>query len=150
MEADSDSQALSRRSFLDWFLGTSLGALLVAIGYPILRFISPPAIPEAVTDRVLAGTVAELAKSHWKIFKFGNLPGILIEVEPGSLRAFSATCTHLDCTVLYREDVHRIWCACHNGFYDAQSGRNVEGPPPRPLTPYTVRIEGDDIYVLRS
>ena len=53
--------------------------------------------------------------------------------------AFSATCTHLDCIVEYRPGVKKIWCNCHDGQYDL-NGRNVGGPPPRPLTPYTVNL----------
>ena len=50
----------------------------------------------------------------------------------GQFRAFSAVCTHLDCTVQYKADTSQIWCACHNGLYDL-SGNVVSGPPPRPL-----------------
>ncbi len=32
-----------------------------------------------------------------------------------------------------------IWCACHNGHYDL-FGKNVAGPPPRPLEPYKVQV----------
>jgi Rieske Fe-S protein len=85
----------------------------------------------------------------WKIFKFGNEPALLLRTEEGEVRAFAATCTHLDCTVQYRADLRRIWCACHNGSYDL-NGTNVAGPPPRPLPRYTVNIVGDDIFVSRS
>lgn len=63
-----------------------------------------------------------------------------------SLKAFSAVCTHLECTVQYRPDMERIWCACHNGIYDL-NGRNVAGPPPRPLDVFKVAVQGDDVVV---
>ena len=63
--------------------------------------------------------------------------------------AFSAICTHLDCTVQFREDLSRIWCACHNGHFDL-TGRNVEGPPPRPLDAFEVNVRGDEIVVSRK
>jgi cytochrome b6-f complex iron-sulfur subunit len=44
--------------------------------------------------------------------------------------------------------MQRIWCACHNGVYDL-SGKNVSGPPPRPLEAYDVHVRGDEIYVSR-
>ena len=74
---------------------------------------------------------------------------MLIHTNAGELKAFFATCTHLDCTVQYRDDWDLIWCACHNGRYDL-SGRNVAGPPPRPLTTLAVEVKGDDIYVHRA
>ena len=56
-------------------------------------------------------------------------------------------CTHLGCTVQYREDKDAIWCACHGGQYDAHTGKNVAGPPPKPLTPLKVEVSGDKIIV---
>ena len=66
----------------------------------------------------------------------------------GDVRAFSAVCTHLACTVQYRPDFQHIWCACHNGHYDLQ-GKNIAGPPPRPLDAYKVDIAGDEVYVTK-
>jgi len=83
------------------------------------------------------------------IFKFGNSPGILIRTPTGELRAFSAVCTHLNCTVQYRTDLTEIWCACHNGRYNL-SGKNVAGPPPRPLEAYAVNARGDQIVVSKG
>ena len=73
----------SRRRFLDSFLGASTIALAGAILYPVFRFISPPRVPEATGNRVLAGKVSELGKEGWKIFPFGSEPGILIQTAPG-------------------------------------------------------------------
>src|SRR5262250_913100 len=98
-----------RRSFVNWILGTGVGSVVMAVVYPIARFISPPEIPEAQTSRVLAGKVSELAHEGWTIFQFGNDPGILVKVAEGEYRALSATCTHLDCTVQYRKDLKAIW-----------------------------------------
>jgi Rieske Fe-S protein len=138
-----------RRRFVNWILGTGAGSVFASIAYPLVRFIIPPEIPEAQTSRVLAGKVSELASARWKIFKFGSDPGILVRTEDGEVRAFTATCTHLDCTVQYRSDLHQIWCACHNGTYDL-NGANVSGPPPKPLTRFTVNVVGDDIYVSKA
>ena len=43
MSADAEGpRLLSRRSLLDWMLGTSAGALLLSIAYPIVRYMNPP------------------------------------------------------------------------------------------------------------
>lgn len=73
---------------------------------------------------------------------------MVLRTDTGDLRAFSATCTHLDCTVQYREDLAHIWCACHNGHYDL-NGRNIEGPPPEPLATFDVDVRDDEILVSR-
>lgn len=130
----------SRRSALDWMLGTSAGALLVSIAYPVLRYLSPPRVPEATTNQVEAGPVddPELMGRGFKIVRFGAVPVILIRAGEDDFRAFSATCTHLDCIVEYQRAERRIWCNCHGGEYDL-TGRNVAGPPPRPLERYEVK-----------
>jgi Rieske Fe-S protein len=131
----------SRRGFLGWFLGTSAGALLLSILYPVLRFLSPPRVPEASTNRAEAGTTRdpELLDKGFKIVRFGAEPVILIRISDSEFRAFSATCTHLDCIVEYQHKKHRIWCNCHNGEYDL-NGHNVAGPPPRPLQSFDVHV----------
>jgi cytochrome b6-f complex iron-sulfur subunit len=138
-----------RRRFLNWFLGTSIGAMCASIIYPVARYISPPDVPEAQTSRAVAGRDGDLHPNEGKIFRFGDRPALLVRLEDGSYRAFEATCTHLNCTVQYRDDLKQIWCACHNGIYDLH-GINVSGPPPRPLAEYQVNISGGEIVVTKA
>ena len=72
----------------------------------------------------------------------------VVRTASGELRAFSATCTHLDCTVQYRADLEHLWCACHNGHYDLND-RNISGPPPRPLEGFEVNLKDGDIVIAR-
>lgn len=139
----------SRRTFLDILLGSSVVATLGAIFYPVLKFMIPPQVIEAQTNSVSVGKNAEVANNTGKIFKFGSKPGIIIRTESGDLKAFSASCTHLDCIVQYDPASKQIICACHNGKYDL-TGKNVAGPPPRPLEEFTVNVKGDDITVTRA
>jgi Rieske Fe-S protein len=139
----------SRRRFLDYLLGTSAIATLGAIVYPIFRFMSPPQVIESTENSVVAAKLNEVPVNSGKIFKFGNKPGILVRTSAGELKALSAVCTHLECIVQYRPDTKQIWCACHNGQYNL-SGKNIGGPPPRPLEEFKVNTRGDDIVVTRS
>ncbi len=148
MPASNEQPRISRRGVLNWLLGTSIGATVVAAVYPVFRFVIPPEVAEAPVNRVLAGKLSELPVNSGKIFRFGSKPGILVRTVNGEIRAFSAVCTHLNCTVQYRSDFQHIWCACHNGHYDLQ-GKNISGPPPRPLDAYKVDVAGDDIYVTK-
>ncbi len=139
----------ARRKFLDYLLGTTAFATLAAIVYPIFKFMVPPTVIEAQQNSVVVGKNADIAVNSGKIFKFGSKPGIIIRTETGDLKAFTAICTHLACIVQYRPDLKHIWCACHNGHYDL-TGKNVSGPPPRPLEAYTVNVRGDDITVSKA
>ena len=138
-----------RRTFLDILLGTSALATLGAIIYPIFRFMSPPQIVESTESSVVAAKLSEVPPNSGKIFKFGNKPGILVHTTSGEFKAFSAVCTHLECIVQYRDDTKQIWCACHNGQYNL-SGKNIGGPPPRPLEEYKVNTRGDEVVVTRA
>ena len=63
------------------------------------------------------------------------------------VRAFSATCTHLGCQVLWDAEAKHFRCPCHGGVYDAE-GKVLEGPPPRPLDAIEARVDGADDSVL--
>lgn len=144
---ESEKGGVSRKRFVDWLLGTSLGGFVAAVVYPVAKYLVPPEIAEsAVNSVVVPFKAGDLASNSGQIFKFGNRPGILVKTPGGELRAFSARCTHLDCTVQYRDDLGEIWCACHNGHYDL-NGKNIAGPPPRPLDPFDVNVRGDQIVV---
>ena len=126
-----------------------MGAMVVSVLYPVTRYISPPDVPEAQTSQVVAAREGELKPNSGKVFRFGSQPGLLVRTDQGDYKAFSATCTHLNCTVQYKDDTKQIWCACHNGMYDL-SGHNVSGPPPKPLEEYSVNVANGDIVVSRS
>ena len=146
---DRSVELTSRRRFLDYLLGTSAFATLAAIVYPIVRFMAPPHVVEAIQNSVVAAKLSELPPNSAKIFKFGSKPGLLVRTATGELKAFSAVCTHLDCIVQYRPDTKQIWCACHNGFYDL-NGQVVSGPPPRPLQEFQVNVSDEEIVVTRT
>ena len=150
MAEDVLGRAPTRRGFINWFLGTTAGAFLVSVLYPLSRYLIPPRVEESTAKAVtLAVKPADVKANAGVVFKFGSQPAILVRTPAGDLRAFSAVCTHLNCTVQYRADVSHIWCACHNGHYDL-NGKNIAGPPPRPLDPYVVNVRGDQIVVSRS
>jgi len=142
-------QEIPRRKFLNIMLGGVLGTVASAVLYSIVKFILPPEIPQAVLSNVVAGKVGDLQPNSGKIFKFGNKPGILIMTPSGTYKAFSAICTHLDCTVQYRSDFQHIWCACHNGRFDL-NGKNIAGPPPSPLEEYNVAVVKEEIIVSKK
>lgn len=141
--------ARSRRYLVDLILGGGLLASAASFLYPVLKFVMPPRVAESTEQSVVAAKVGELPPNSGKIFKFGNRPALLLHTPSGELRAYDAICTHLNCTVQYRPDYGHVWCACHNGHYD-MSGKNISGPPPRPLDRLTVAVRGDDIVVSRG
>ena len=143
------SPGSTRRRAIQYFLGGGAIATLASFLYPVLRYVLPPPVADLGVNEVVAGKVGGLKPNSGAIFQFGSTPGLLILTSEGTYQALSATCTHLGCTVQYRNDLREVWCACHNGIYDL-NGRNVSGPPPRPLDVFDVHLRGDQIVVSRK
>lgn len=56
--------------------------------------------------------------------------------------ALKSVCTHLGCTPNWLEAEQKFKCPCHgSGFY--KDGINFEGPAPRPLERYAIRLADD-------
>ena len=138
-----------KRDFLKYVLGGGLLAWAAAVLYPLFAYLRPPKQAEVEVTSVKVGKLEAIEKDSGIIVRFGNKPVIIVRAANGDLRAFSATCTHLDCTVQYRKDMGMIWCACHNGRYDL-NGRNIAGPPPRPLDEYRVVVQGGEVLVSKQ
>lgn len=140
---------MNRRRFLNVAIGGGTLGSLAAAFYPVLRYLLPPVQTEAEPETMKLGLVKEFQPGSSKIFRFGRKPAILVRDPGGNFHCLSATCTHLDCIVQYRKDQDAIWCACHNGKYDL-SGKNISGPPPRPLDRYQVKVVGEEVLVTRA
>ena len=137
-----------RRSLVNWVLGGGVAASVASFVYPVVRFLNPPRVAEASVNEVVAGKAGDLKPNSGKLVKFGNKPALLVRTTDTEWKAFTAVCTHLDCTVQYRAEQKDILCACHNGIYDMK-GQVVSGPPPRPLEEFAVRLRGDEVVIAR-
>lgn len=144
-----------------WLLRALVGAVSItvfAIAYPILAFLRPRRTGGTMGVEIVAPyRVDQLvpdADGQWPPpFDFGGQPCLLVKTPDGTVKAFNGVCTHLQCTVEFRVTEHDIFCNCHNGVFDL-NGRNVSGPPPRPLEEYKVTLRGkagqEQIIVSRS
>jgi cytochrome b6-f complex iron-sulfur subunit len=148
-----EDERLTRRSFTAKAAITAVGACYAAaFGYPIYRYLAAPA-----EDAAALAAITEVALPRADVpppgsalrFKFGTRPAMLIHHADGSMVCFDAVCSHLGCTVQYQPEQSRIFCACHGGVYDPQTGGNVAGPPPKPLTPFNVEVKDEQIIITR-
>jgi cytochrome b6-f complex iron-sulfur subunit len=137
---------LNRRRLLQYLMGGSIGASIVSFLYPILSFILPPETLGSGSASQEVEGADELQANSGLVFKLGSQPALLVRTEEGELRAFGAICTHLGCTVRYEAESKVIWCPCHNGMFDLH-GRNIGGPPPRPLPEYQVNLRDGKVVV---
>ena len=146
---DSQQVRPARRRLVEILLRGGMFASVVSFFYPVLKYLAPPAVPDLGEDEVVACKVGDLKRNGSKVFRFGSRPALLLLTAEGEYHCVSAVCTHLGCTVQYRTDLIEIWCACHNGTYGLD-GRNVSGPPPRPLEAFQVNVRGSEIVITRK
>lgn len=126
-----------------WVSWTALGAALGAMTLGTVRFMLPNVLSEPPSkfkagfpDSYEDGKVVERYKDQ----------NTWIVRDKGVIYALSTTCTHLGCTPNWLEREGKFKCPCHgSGFY--MSGINFEGPAPRPLERWAIRI-GDDGQII--
>jgi Rieske Fe-S protein len=100
--------------------------------------------------RVKIASARELAAGSSLVFTYPTEhdPCLLIRTLEGELLAYSQACTHLSCAVIPRVAEGVLHCPCHEGYFDLKTGRNIAGPPPRPLPKIELSVEGDDVYAV--
>ncbi|MEW6202636.1 MAG: Rieske 2Fe-2S domain-containing protein [bacterium] len=136
---------MTRRSFLDYLIGGSLGVMAVGVIVPVLKYVYSPGKKNHKEREVKAGTVNEVPVGKAKKFDIGGKPGIIVHTRAGFF-ALSAVCTHLGCIVDWNEEKGQIICPCHNAAFDVK-GNIISGPPPKPLPSFEVAVVGEDIMV---
>lgn len=71
-------------------------------------------------------------------------PLVVAQPSAGTLKAFSAVCTHTGCPV--SEIVGQsINCKCHGSEFSLADGSVVKGPATAPLKEFAVKLDGDNV-----
>ncbi|GIJ78843.1 Ferredoxin subunit of nitrite reductase or a ring-hydroxylating dioxygenase [Micromonospora phaseoli] len=87
-------------------------------------------------------TLADIPVGGGAIFADAGV--VLTQPTEGTIKAYSATCTHQGCTVTSVAD-GTIVCACHNSVFDIADGSVRSGPAGAPLPAANVTVDGDAI-----
>ncbi|MGA3032976.1 MAG: Rieske (2Fe-2S) protein [Terracidiphilus sp.] len=142
----------TRRAFLA-AAGAAGICYAAALAYPVYRYLASPnemALSASAVTEVTLKDAQKLPAGSVLMFRFGPSPAMLIHHQDGRWIALSAVCTHLGCTVKYEPEMDRIHCACHGGVYNAYTGANVSGPPPKPLKTFKVAVSDTGVEVSRA
>jgi cytochrome b6-f complex iron-sulfur subunit len=145
-----EENSFTRRGFVKVASVAVGAAYAVAIGYPIYKYLDAPvqqAIRDAKNNTITLKDADKLPAGSTLMFMFKSAPAMLIHFDDGTWVALSAVCTHLGCTLSYTSPSPLIICPCHGGQYDPHTGKNVGGPPPRPLTKFDVQAEPGQVVV---
>ncbi|MCC6649488.1 MAG: Rieske 2Fe-2S domain-containing protein [Polyangiaceae bacterium] len=140
-------QYVARRDFAKFLVLTSgafaAGQAWIAAQDLVRSRRTPP-------PRLRVASAAALARGSAVTFQYPTPhdPCLLIRTREGELLAYSQACTHLSCAVVPRLEEGVLHCPCHEGFFDLKTGRNIAGPPPRPLPKINLVVEGDDVFAV--
>lgn len=138
-----------RRGFLGKVVGGIGAAVALSTLYPVVRYIIPPPVKEVESvNELVVGKASEVAENTGKIYQF-NKDKVLVINDNGKLTACSAVCTHLGCSVGWDNAQNLIFCPCHGAKYK-QTGEIISGPQPKPLAPFKVRVEGEDLIIAKA
>jgi Rieske Fe-S protein len=121
-----------------------------------LASTAPPAGPEDEPTEDAEGG-AEGGNAGNALAKFSDIPAgtavsaeskdgkplIVCRFKNGKVAAFSAVCTHQGCTV--EPAGKSLDCPCHGSKFSPVNGEVLHGPATKPLKPYAVKLDGDDI-----
>lgn len=106
--------------------------------------------PPVATEPKMVCAVGEIAIGCSRLFRYPSdaYPCILVRLGENEFAAYSQSCTHLMCPVHYQAATRRLVCCCHEGYFSAEDGRVLAGPPPRPLPRYPVEVRDGQIWVM--
>jgi cytochrome b6-f complex iron-sulfur subunit len=121
------------------FVGATFGAMFQ-------DFFGPKTLKEP-KKQIRVGRVADFANPG--VYEQFKPIGIwLVNLQPAEekVMALSTSCTHLGCIPGWLQGEQKFKCPCHgSGYYI--NGVNFEGPTPRPLERFSIKIDADG-YVL--
>jgi nitrite reductase/ring-hydroxylating ferredoxin subunit len=138
---------IARRDFAK-FLALISGAFVVGQTWIAAQSITRKRRPAPPRKRIASLRDLAVGTAITFTYPFEHDPCLLIRLGEDALVAYSQKCTHLACAVVPRIAQGVLHCPCHEGYFDLATGRNIAGPPPRPLPVIALAIEGDDVYAV--
>ncbi len=157
--SDLHDQNLGRRDFIKAAAMLIGGLIGTVVALPGVAYLLSPSIAKADAtawvdlgdlERYPIGTPTLFQLTRTKVNgweRTGMSYGVfVVRPDTASIRVFSNICTHLGCHVNWHADLQHYVSPCHDGHFDFL-GRNISGPPPRPLDEFKTRIEAGKLYI---
>lgn len=152
-----DSQ-LSRRDFIKAATVIVGGAITFVLGLPAIVYLINPAlrsggkeswVPIGKLDQIPVGvpypfSFTQVQVNGWERTATNHGGFVIRQSEdPKDILILNSKCTHLGCTVNWKNEANAFTCPCHDARF-SMSGQVLAGPPPRPLDRYANARLADD------
>jgi len=140
---------LSRRRFLVWAAGASLGASAIFIGATVIQAMVPPA--RSVDGRknvgkVVVARLSELRLNEPHVAEYGQDAVFVIKTSGTRALVLSAACPHVGCALAFDEKSGEFVCPCHGGAFTI-TGRRLRGPAPRGMISAVSEVVNGEVIV---
>jgi len=140
---------VARRDFVKFLVLTSF-AFVAGQAWIAAKRMLRRRHEEAASSELKIASLSSLPRGSATTFRYpgGDDPCLLVHDHDGQLYAYSQSCTHLSCAVVPEIERGLLRCPCHEGYFELRSGKNVAGPPPRPLPRIMLAVRGDDVFAV--
>ena len=135
---------LSRRGFLGALWGVSLVGLAGQASGALYEFFKPRVVAGGFGSKVNAGKAQEFKAGKVSYVRQGHF--YISRLDDGGVLALWQRCTHLGCTVPWRQDEGQFHCPCHSSLYNTK-GEVIGGPAPRPLDLFPIEVVNGELVV---
>ena len=152
---------VSRRDFIKVTTGIVGGLIGAAIGLPAIGYLLDPAFKAGAKEGwITIGKLGDMQIGVPYPFSFTRTQvngwertstshgGFVIRKSdnPQDLLVLNSRCTHLGCTINWKQEAQAFVCPCHDAKF-SKEGVVLGGPPPRPLDRYA-QFRVDDAGVV--
>jgi len=150
----------TRRDFLGFATWAVGGLISAGIAIPAISYIIGPSLKEQASQGwIQLGSASKVEIGTPTLFKIkierqtgwivneSELSVYVLTENGRDFVAMSNVCTHLGCRVRWISDQDAFFCPCHNAVFN-KSGEVIDGPPPRPLDKYEVKLVDDQLLIL--
>ncbi len=157
----SGSGGISRRDFIKVTTGIVGGLIGAIVGLPAIGYMLAPAFQAGAKEGwITIGKLEDMQIGTPYPFSFTRTQvngwertstthgGFAIRKsdDPQDILVLNSRCTHLGCTVNWKDEAQAFVCPCHDAKF-SKEGVVLGGPPPRPLDRYT-QFRVDDAGVV--
>src|SRR5512143_403300 len=141
---------MNRRDFIKVTTGIVGGLIAATVGLPAIAYLLDPAFKTSAKEAwIPIGKVADMQVGKPYAFSFTRVQVngwertstthggfvLLRSEDPNDILILNSRCTHLSCTVNWKDEAQAYVCPCHDAKF-SKEGVVLGGPPPRPLDRY--------------
>jgi cytochrome b6-f complex iron-sulfur subunit len=140
-----NKRQLNRREFIGALWGISLAALVGQAAAALVQFLKPGLVEGGFGGKVVAGRAEEFTPGTVSLVQKGHF--YISRLEDGSTLALWQRCTHLGCTVPWRQDEGQFHCPCHGSLFNTK-GEVIGGPAPHPLDLFPIEVVNGNVVIV--